>query len=143
VERVIHGRPVVPGSAAGTALVSSEPLSFWGGYDHHNGSVIDQRHPLFGQAAVGQILAVPAARGSSTTTAVLLEALRADTAPAGLVTAAVEPFFALASIVAAEMYGKSIPVVAIAPEDFSRLRTGQWLVVRPDGTISVVEGARE
>jgi predicted aconitase with swiveling domain len=29
----IQGKPFIPGSANGIALVSHEPLSFWGGYD--------------------------------------------------------------------------------------------------------------
>ena len=47
--RIIHGKPVVPGAAQGIALVSSEPISFWGGYDYHSGEIIDRRHPLSGR----------------------------------------------------------------------------------------------
>ena len=70
----IRGRVVIPGDAEGIALVSDEPLSFWGGYDHRTGEIIDRRHPLAGQIAAGRILCLPFSRGSSTTTAVLLEA---------------------------------------------------------------------
>ena len=34
---MMHGRVLVAGSAQGEALVSREPLSFWGGYDQHTG----------------------------------------------------------------------------------------------------------
>ncbi|PYR41153.1 MAG: hypothetical protein DMF93_09170 [Acidobacteria bacterium] len=71
---VIAGRAVVAGDARGDALVSHEPLSFWGGYDFQTGRIIDRHHPLAGACAAGRILAVPASKGSSTTTAVLLEA---------------------------------------------------------------------
>jgi len=64
--------PIIPGAASGRALVSSEPLSFWGGYDYHTGEIIDRRHPLSGQIAAGRVLCLPFSRGSSTTTAVLL-----------------------------------------------------------------------
>ena len=40
---IIHGKPFIPGSANGTALVSKEPLSFWGGYDWKTGEIIDRR----------------------------------------------------------------------------------------------------
>ena len=130
----IH-RVVIPGSAAGDALVSDEPLSFWGGYDYHTGEIIDRRHPLSGQIAAGKILAVPFTRGSSTTTAVLLEAVRAGTAPAAIVTTGVDSFFALASIVADEMYRKPIPIVALDAERFARLRTGQTLRIERDGAV--------
>ncbi len=132
-----HGtRVVIPGSAVGDALVSSEPLSFWGGYDYHTGEIIDRRHPLAGEIAAGRILAVPFTRGSSTTSAVLLEAVRAGTAPAAIVTTGVDSFFALASIVAGEMYAKPIPVVALAPAEFAQLQSGQRLRIGEDGTVS-------
>ena len=120
----ISGKPFIAGSAKGIALVSSEPLSFWGGYDWKTGEIIDRRHPLSGEIAKDKILAIPFTRGSSTTTAVLLEAIRAGTAPAGIITTAADFFFALASVVADEMYASPIPLVAISPEDFARLRTG-------------------
>jgi len=132
---VIAGRPVVAGSAEGEALVTAEALSFWGGYDFHTGEIIDQRHPLAGVNAAGRILAVPFSKGSSTTTAVLLEAVRAGTAPAAILTTGVDSFFALASIVAGVMYGKSFPVVALEAQDFNALTTGARLVVERSGTI--------
>lgn len=128
-------RAIIPHRAAGEALVSDEPLSFWGGYDYHTGKIIDRRHPLAGQTAAGKILAVPFTRGSSTTTAVLLEAVRAGTAPAAIVTNGVDSFFALASIVADEMYHKPIPIVALPQKEFGRLRTGDAMVIRDDGSI--------
>ena len=48
---LIQGEPVVAGEAQGEALVSREPLSFWGGYDYQTGEIIDRRHPLSGQVA--------------------------------------------------------------------------------------------
>jgi predicted aconitase/predicted aconitase with swiveling domain len=126
---------VIPGSAEGIALVSNEPLSFWGGYDYHTGEIIDRRHPLAGEIAAGRILAVPFTRGSSTTTAVLLEAVRAQTAPAAILTTGVDSFFALASIVADEMYRKPIPIVTLPQTEFAALRTGDSLEIRADGSV--------
>lgn len=134
---VFQGQVVSAGQAEGVALVSSEPLSFWGGYDYHTGEVIDRRHPLSGQIASQRILCVPSSRGSSTTTAVLLEAVKAGAAPTAILTTGVDTFFALASIVADEMYGKPIPIVALTPDDFARLRTGDWLVVDQGGVVIV------
>jgi predicted aconitase with swiveling domain len=134
---VLNGRPIIPGHAQGEALVSSEPLSFWGGYDYHTGKIIDQRHPLVGANAAGRVLAVPFTRGSSTTTAVLLEAIKAGTAPAAIITTAPDSFFALASIVADEMYAKPIPLVVLDEVDFGQLQSGQRVVVREDGRLEV------
>jgi predicted aconitase with swiveling domain len=135
--KVIQGKPVVRGHAQGIALVSNEPLSFWGGYDYHTGEITDRRHPLSGSIASGRILAVPFTRGSSTTSAVLLEAVRAGSAPAAILTTGVDSFFALASIVANEMYARPIPIIAVSPQDFATLRTGDQLEIREDGSIHI------
>jgi hypothetical protein len=132
---MLQGQPVIAGEGEGLALVSHEPLSFWGGYDYQTGEIIDRRHPLSGQVAAGRILAIPFTRGSSTTTAVLLEAVRAGAAPVAILTTRPDHFFALASIVADEMYQKPIPIVALAETDFARLQSGQWLKVWPDGRV--------
>jgi len=134
---VIAGRAVVEGEAEGEALVTHDALSFWGGYDFTTGEIIDRRHPLAGMSARGRILAVPFSKGSSTTTAVLLEAVRAGTAPAAIVTTGVDPFFALASIVAGMMYGTPFPVVALSPADFAMLETGDRLVIERSGIIRI------
>ena len=133
---MITGRVIVAGEAAGEALVTHDALSFWGGYDFETGEIIDKHHPLAGVRAGGRILAVPFSKGSSTTTAVLLEAVRAGTAPAAILTTGADSFFALASIVADVMYGKSFPVIALKPADFDSLRTGELLQIDRSGVIT-------
>jgi predicted aconitase with swiveling domain len=132
---VIQGRPIVPGKAQGRALVSTEPLSFWGGYDFHSGEIIDRRHPLAGANAAGRVLALPFTRGSSTTTTVLLEAVKAGTAPAAILTTGVDAFFALASIVADELYDHVLPIVALTEKDFRTLESGQRLCISTEGLV--------
>lgn len=135
MERVIAGRPLVAGEASGPLLASFEPLSFWGGFDAASGEIIDRRHPLYGKVASGCVLAVPSTRGSSTTTAVLLQAIRNGRAPAALLTQGVDTFLVLASIVADEMYGTPIPVVALAADDFATLGSASQARVERDGRI--------
>jgi predicted aconitase with swiveling domain len=135
---ILTGKPIIPGAAKGLALVSREPLSFWGGYDWKTGEIIDRRHPLSGEVAKDRVLAIPFTRGSSTTTAVLLEAIRAKTAPAAIVTTATDFFFALASVVADELYANPIPLVALSESDFVRLRTGDEIEIFQDGRIVVM-----
>jgi hypothetical protein len=134
---IIEGRVVVAGEASGELLVSLQPLSFWGGYDHQTGEIIDRRNPLSGRIAAGRILAIPNTVGSSTTTAVLLEAVRAGTAPAAILTTSVDSYLALASVVAEEMYGRPIPIVAISQEQFEKLDTGVSVRIRLDGRVLI------
>ncbi len=135
---VIRGKPVIAGECAGWALVSHEPLSFWGGYHQATGEIIDRRHPLSGEIAAGRILALPHARGSSTTTAVLLEAVRSGAAPLALITTGIDHFLALASVVADEMYGKPIPLVAIRPDELGELKSGDWIELSRTGALRIV-----
>lgn len=135
----IQGTPTIPGAAQGKLLVSDEPLSFWGGYDQHTGEIIDRRHPLSGQIAAGRVLALPSSRGSSTTTAVFLEAIKAGNAPAAILTTGTDSFFALASIVADEMYQTPIPIIALEEADFAKLQSGWYVIIEESGAIQVTK----
>jgi predicted aconitase with swiveling domain len=71
----IRGTPLVPGNAEGYAVVTDEPLSFWGGVDSDTGQIIDRRHPLACEAIVGSILVLPFGRRSCSSSGVLLESI--------------------------------------------------------------------
>lgn len=117
--------------------MSDEPLSLWGGFDPNTGEIVDRRHPLSGENATGKVLVLPSTRGSSTTTAILLESVRTGKAPAAIVSRGEDAFFALASIVADEMYKKPIPIFSVSAEDFASFRTGQMVTIEESGTIRV------
>ena len=136
-ELTLQGQVIIQGEARGMALVSREPLSFWGGYDWRTGEIIDRRHMLSGTIAKDKILAVPFTRGSSTTTAVLLEAIRAKTAPAAILTTDTDFFFALASVVADELYASPLPLVALSEADFARLKTDDELWITTHGAVII------
>lgn len=138
MEGVIRGKAVVPGTARSVAIVSREPLSFWGGYDQTTGEIIDRRHPLSGRVGAGKILVLPLTRGSSTTTGILLESVRVGVAPAGIITKEVDPFLALASIVAGEMYGRSFPVVAVGEDAFDRIEDGAEIEIFESGEVRIL-----
>ena len=133
----LRGRTAVAGDACGVALVTREPLSFWGGLDPATGEIIDRRHSLSGEIVTGRVLVLPCSKGSSTTSTVLLEAIRAQTAPAAIISSSPDPMLALGSIVGAELYHRSVPVVFVDEADFRRLRTGDWVAIRTDGTIEL------
>ena len=104
-------RTLVAGEATGIALVLFEPLSFWGGLDPATGRVIDVHHPQRDAVVTGRILVMPSGRGSSSSSSVLAEAIRAGTGPAAIVLREADPIVALGSIVARELYGAVMPVV--------------------------------
>jgi predicted aconitase with swiveling domain len=67
----------------------------------------------------------------------LLEAIKAGTAPAAILTTGVDSFFALASIVAEELYGRGIPIVALSPQEFGTLQDGEWIRIAENGVITI------
>jgi uncharacterized protein len=126
-----EARTLVAGTAEGRVLVLDEPLSFWGGIDPANGDVIDARHPQHGANVAGRILVMPSGRGSSSSSSVLAEAIRAGTAPAAIIMGEADPILALGAIVARELFGTTIPVIVTAGSD---LRTDDLAIVRADET---------
>lgn len=120
-------RTLVPGNAEGRALVLDEPLSFWGGVDPETGDITDVRHPQHGASVTGRILVMPSGRGSSSSSSVLAESIRAGTAPAAIVLGEADPILALGAIVTRELYGKVTPVVVATDPS---LQTGRVTKVR-------------
>ena len=131
----LQGEVVVAGTASGPVLYATRPLSFWGGYDAASGRITDTHHPLAGETAAGTALVLPATRGSSTTTAVLREAIRRETAPAALITRGVDAFLALACVVGQEMYGRSPALIAVNEDEFRSLAGWPRLEVE-EGTLT-------
>ena len=130
----LDGRAIVAGSAVGEVVHADQPLSFWGGYDAGSGRITDTHHPLAGRVAAGKALVLPRTRGSSTTTAVLLEAIRRETAPRALITRGVDAFLALACVVGQELYGRSPVLVAVGEAEFRELAGWEFVEVR-DGAL--------
>ena len=139
MERRLTGKVVIAGSGRGRAVVADEPLSFWGGLSPKTGEIIDRRHPQCGLNVKGRVFVLPWSKGSSTGSAVLLESIRAAVAPAAIVTAKTDPMLALGAIVADEMYHRTVPIVVLGAAAFGSIREGDYVVVGPDGTVTVTD----
>lgn len=127
---------LVAGEAEGEALVLSEALSLWGGLDPDSGRIIDQRHPALGAIVSGRVLVLPAGRGSSSASSILLEAVRLDTAPAAIITAEVDLILALGAAVAQELYGRAPPVIVLPSPAYEQIETGWRLAISRDGAVT-------
>lgn len=135
--RCYTGRMLVSGSAEGTALVSQEPISFWGGLNPDTGELVDRRHERSGANVAGRVFVFPRGRGSSTGSAILLDSIKKGNAPAGIVNCQVDSIIALGAIVADEMYGHTIPVVVLPQDAFDSICEGDHVVIKPDGRVLV------
>ena len=136
---MIHRRAhvLVPGTCEAEIVRSERTLSFWGGVDARTGVIIDRRHDRCGVSLSGRAFVVPGEKGSSTGSAVLLELIRIGRAPAAILSLQETPVLALGSIVADELYGRSIPVLVIRPEDRDALADGDRIEISRDGSLIV------
>jgi len=132
-----EGRALLGGDARGNAVVLDEPLSLWGGMDPESGRLIDHRHPQVGAELSGRILVMPSGRGSSSSSSVLAEAIRTRTAPAGIVLSEPDGIIVLGALIARELYGRSIPVIVLRPDDYAAIETGDDVVIA-SGRITLV-----
>lgn len=103
------------GAATGQAVVLTERLSFMGGVDPNSGCIVDPHHPELGRCLRDAVLYLPGTRGSSGTSAVLLECVRQGTAPAAVILASDSPILLVGVLVARELYGVHLPVVLAGP----------------------------
>ena len=126
-------------SVQGRALVLSEPLSLWGGFNPETGEIIDRRHPSSGTIVTDRVLVMPSGRGSSSATSILLEAVAAKTAPCAIILAEHDGMLALGAAVAREMYGQTPPVVMVNATDYGHIENGATVTVQDNGLISVGE----
>jgi predicted aconitase with swiveling domain len=79
----------------------------------------------------------PKGKGSSTASGILLESIRAGTAPAAIINLKTDPILALGAIVADELYHRSLAIVTLDEDAFYSIKEGDYLVIRPNGTVMV------
>ena len=133
----LQGTVLVPGSAEGPLLRLDRPISFWGGVDPTSGAIIDPSHPNHGGNVAGQVLAIPATIGSSSSSAIILELLRVGNAPRALVLGNVDAILTLGVVVAGEMDYPTIPVIHVPPIAVHGLPSGGTATVSLSGSITV------
>ena len=141
----MNGVPVHAGEGRGRLLVLEHPLSFWGGVDPETGRVSDPRHPQYGEPLSGRILVMERAIGSSSSSAIMLELLRNDVAPAAIVLGSTDAILVLGVLIAEELGYPSIPLVDVGGEGFERLHAengGHGRVRAGDREAAVKVGVR-
>jgi uncharacterized protein len=133
-----EGRTLVAGHASGRALVLDAPLSFWGGLDPSTGALTDTHHPQQGVSLTDRVLIMPSGRGSSSSSYVLAEAIRAGMAPVAIVLREPDGIVALGAIVARELYGALVPVVVLDADGYDSIGDGDAIVVEAHEGVATV-----
>ena len=120
----MKGRMISPGKAEGEAIVSKEPIGFYGGIDAKTGIVIEKGHELEGQSVKSKILVFPQGKGSTVGSYVIYGLKKNGVAPAAIVNQETETIVATGVILA------GIPCVDKI--DISKIKTGDRLKVDAD-----------
>ncbi len=118
------GRMISPGKAEAEAIVSEEPIGFYGGVDIETGVVIEKGHPLEGECVTGKILIFPRGKGSTVGSYVIYGLEKNDVGPAAIVNEETETIVATGAILA------GIP--CIDQIDISQFKSGDMLKLDAD-----------
>ncbi|MCK5037774.1 MAG: DUF126 domain-containing protein [Thermoplasmata archaeon] len=127
----MKGRMINHGKAEAEAIVSSEPIGFYGGIDAKTGIVIEKDHQLEGQSVTGKVLVFPQGKGSTVGSYVIYGLHKNGVGPAAIVNKETETIVATGVILA------DIPCVDGI--DIEQIKTGDKLRIDADeGLVEVL-----
>lgn len=129
---ILRGRRVMGGTAEGEALVSVEPVSFYGGVDPETGCVTEPGHCCCGENIRGRVFVFPTGKGSTVGSYVIYRMKKLGTAPAAIVNVETEAIIATGCVIS------DIPLVdKLDGDPIEAIKTGTR--VRVDGDEGLVE----
>ena len=120
----LKGRIISKGTVQEEALVTSMPISFYGGVDPNTGEVIEKGHELQGKSVKGKILVFPTGKGSTVGSYTLYRLKKNGVAPAGIINRECETVVAVGAIIS------EIPCVDKI--DISKIETGDLIRIEND-----------
>jgi len=95
----MKGRIISRGIAKAEALVTSQPISFYGGVNPDTGIVVEKGHELEGKSIKGKILVFPNGKGSTVGSYTLYRMKKNNVAPAGMINKECETIVAVGAII--------------------------------------------
>ena len=126
----MKGRMISPGKVEGEAIVSPDPIGFYGGIDAKTGIVIEKDHPLEGKCVTGKILVFPCGKGSTVGSYVIYGLKKNEVAPKGIINKETETIVATGVILA------GIPCVDQI--DIEKIKDGDTIVLDADnGSVEI------
>jgi predicted aconitase with swiveling domain len=123
----LKGRIIYKGKAQGEALVTTMPISFYGGVDPNTGVVLEKGHELQGVSIAGKVLVFPQGKGSTVGSYTLYRLKKNGVAPAAMINKETETIVAVGAIIS------EIPFVDKI--DVSKIQTGNKIAVENDTVI--------
>lgn len=131
---ILRGRKVVGGSAEGLALVSSDPVSFYGGVDPDTGFITEPGHVCYGESISGKIFVFPTGKGSTVGSYIIYRMKKQGTAPVAIINVETEAILATGCVIS------GIPLIdKLDADPLKSLETGMKLrVVGDDGLVETI-----
>lgn len=129
---------ILPGEGRGPVLRLARPLSFWGGVDPATGRITDPESDGVGRSLAGVVLMLPATRGSSSSSAVMLELVARGRAPAAVILGRIDAILGLGLVVAAELGHLPPPLLRLDARAQADFADGQTIAVGRDGSLALV-----
>jgi predicted aconitase with swiveling domain len=123
-EMELKGRIISNGTTQEKALVTSQPISFYGGVDPNTGEIIEKGHELQGKSVKGKILVFPNGKGSTVGSYTLYRMKKNGVAPLGMINSECETVVAVGAIIS------EIPCVDKI--DISQIKTGDLIRIEGD-----------
>ena len=133
-----QGRCIFPGKIEGSALVTSQAISFFGGIDPETGIVVERGHSLEGQCISGKILVFPTGKGSTVGSYTLYRLKHNHLAPLAILNAECETITAVGCIIAEIPCVDQLPIYQILPNSLVSIE-GESVTVEPDEQKSSLE----
>jgi hypothetical protein len=128
----LRGRKLVGGLAEGVALVTKQPISFFGGVKPETGLVVERGHELQGKSIRGKVLVFPHGKGSTVGSYTLYALAKQGAAPRAIVNLETEPIIAVGCALT------GIPLVDRLNKDpLEVIDTGDYVKILEDGTVEV------
>lgn len=120
----LKGRTISRGLAEAEALVTAQPISFYGGVDPNTSEIIEKGHELQGKRVKDKILVFPNGKGSTVGSYTLYRMKKSNNAPAGIVNRECETVVAVGAIISEIPCIDRIDISKIATGDIVRLDNG-------------------
>jgi predicted aconitase with swiveling domain len=97
---ILKGRKVVAGTVEGEALVSTDPVSFYGGVDPDTGIITEPGHACCGKCITGKVFVFPTGKGSTVGSYVIYRMKKQGTAPVAIINVETEAIIATGCVIA-------------------------------------------
>jgi len=121
----MKGRTIYPGKAEGIALVSKQPIGFYGGIDAKTGIVIEKGSELEGECVKDRVLVFPCGKGSTVGSYVIYGLKKNGVAPAAIVNSETETIVATGAILAGIPCIDGIDISGINTGDRLKIEAGE------------------